>query len=127
MKQTTGDVLKRLEDSLSATNVLSQTYEGHILSHAYKIAEVANKEGRERGREDVRRAFDGMIDPDGYDPATVNELIRRIFQIEPKIHCIDCKAAGSDSGETCRVCGGRVLGEQARQAAAELADKLGEA
>lgn len=41
--ETAGDALGRLEDSLNATNVLSEAYKRHILAWAYKAVELADK------------------------------------------------------------------------------------
>lgn len=43
---TTAEVLKRIDDSLNATNVLSDDYKRHIQSWVYKLAEVAYDAGR---------------------------------------------------------------------------------
>jgi len=58
---TAGDALKRLEESLSATGVLSNKYRSSILSWAYKAVELAHKAGREEGQaQGVRDAADWL-------------------------------------------------------------------
>lgn len=47
---STGEALSRIEESLSATNVLSKDYTSHILAWAYKVASVAHDAGRVEGQ-----------------------------------------------------------------------------
>lgn len=47
MVDNAGQALKKLEESLNATNVLSTEYKNHVLAWAYKAVELAEKQGRE--------------------------------------------------------------------------------
>lgn len=94
---TTGDALKRLEDSLKATNVLSSDYTSHVLGWAYKIAEVAHDAGRglalEHSRQEVhdvlRKADEELLliaDDASEDIGTridsVRALLKNVFDNE---------------------------------------------
>jgi hypothetical protein len=55
--KTSGDALRRLEESLKSTNVLSKDYTSHVLAWAYKAVELAHKQGHEEARAGIARAI----------------------------------------------------------------------